>query len=297
MALPAQIDAATPPGSQSPALGDDRIRELKTAIQDIFGIPDATNVSLAAMDIDAGGLAQVIFYDAAATPASGELGRSGSTLYYRVTGTHTNTVVDGLGVIVDTTGAAAASIGTGILLQSESADEAPSDILRLAGTFTDVTAGSEDSVLSVSLRTAGAALGERYRFASTGAFLYTFTGAPTANRTITLPDSSITLGGLETGTWTADLGPSGTGARVEGTTYQNTSGRKRRLAIRVRPDAGQDAELRVGSASPPTAILSQAGSEAGSTMPGTLCIEVPNDWYYLVPSFSGVITTWFELDE
>src|SRR3990167_128498 len=94
-----------------------------------------------------------------------------------------------------TSGTPAAGIGTGILVSAESADENPSNFGRLDFVATDVTAGSEDTVFDILLRTAGAALGSRYRFASTGAFLYTLTGAPTAARTITFPDSDVTLGG------------------------------------------------------------------------------------------------------
>lgn len=196
MALPNSLDSTAPAGSASPSLGDDQFRSKTLAILDILGIPDATSITQAAFDIDAGGLAQVIFYDAAVTPATGELGRSGSTLYYRITGSHTATVLDVLGLIGDTSGAPAASIGTSILLQSESADEAPSDILRLAGIFTDVGAGSEDSVFAVQLRVAGRALDEKYRFVSTAGdgFTAIFTHAVTADRTYTLPDATGTVG-------------------------------------------------------------------------------------------------------
>ena len=162
---------------------------------DILGIPDATSITQAAFDIDAGGLAQCIFYDPAATPASGELGRSGSTLYYRITDARTNTVLRALGIIADTTGAPAASIGVGMLFQAESADEAPSDFGALDFVASDVNAGSEDTFASILLRVAGRALDEKYRFSSTAGdgFAALFTHAVTVDRTYTLPDETGTL--------------------------------------------------------------------------------------------------------
>lgn len=196
MALPNSIDASTPAGSTSPSLGDDRIRELKTAVQDLLGIPDATAISQAGFDFDAGGLAQAIFYDPAVTPASGELGRNGSTLYYRITDARTNTTTRPLGLIADTSGSAAASIGVGMLFQAESADEAPSDFGALDFVATDVTAASEDTYASIALRVAGNALDEKYRFSSTAGsgFAALFTHGVTADRTYTLPDVTGTLG-------------------------------------------------------------------------------------------------------
>ena len=109
------------------------------------------------------------------------------------------TTVDVAATIRSTTsGTPAAGLGTGLQFDAESADENPSTLGRLDFVFTDVTAASEDSVLDILLRTAGAAEGARYRFQSTGAFLYTITGAPTAARTITLPDADATLGGAAT---------------------------------------------------------------------------------------------------
>ena len=107
--------------------------------------------------------------------------------------------VDVVGEIRSTTsGVPAANIGVGVLFSAESADENPSDFGRLDFVATDVTAASEDTVLDILLRTAGAALGGRYRFQATGAFLATLTSAMTANRTITLPDATDTLVGLAT---------------------------------------------------------------------------------------------------
>ena len=189
------IDSATPAGSDSPTAGDDQIRAFKLAVRDIFGIPNNTTLTLAAMDIAAAGLSQIIFADPAVTPASGELGRSGSTLYYRITDARTATTTRALGIIADTTGTPAASIGVGILFQAESADEAPSDFGALDFVASDIGAGTEDTYLSVLLRVAGGALDEKYRFSSTAGsgFAALFTHAVTADRTYTLPDVTGTI--------------------------------------------------------------------------------------------------------
>ena len=70
MALPSSIDSTTPAGSASPALGDDQIRALKLSIVDIFGVPDATSISVAGFAFVATGLDEIILRNAA-TDASG----------------------------------------------------------------------------------------------------------------------------------------------------------------------------------------------------------------------------------
>jgi len=55
MALPTTIDKASPGATDSPALGDDQIRALKLFIEDVFGIPDATSITVEAMNIGSDG--------------------------------------------------------------------------------------------------------------------------------------------------------------------------------------------------------------------------------------------------
>lgn len=92
-----------------------------------------------------------------------------------------------------TSGTPAAGIGTGMLFKAESADENPSEFGQVDFRATDVTAGSEDTDCVISTRRAGAALAPAYKFRTTSAYDYIFTGAPTAERTITLPDTDISL--------------------------------------------------------------------------------------------------------
>ena len=105
------------------------------------------------------------------------------------------TTVDVFTLASTTTGVAAAGIGTGLLFQAESADETTSDAGELAFSYTDVTAASEDTVLDVFLRVAGAALEPKYRFTSTAGagFQLDFAHAVTADRVVTFPDLTGTV--------------------------------------------------------------------------------------------------------
>ena len=110
------------------------------------------------------------------------------------------TTVDVFTLASTTTGAAAAGIGTGLLFQAESADETTSDAGELAFSYTDVGAASEDTVLDIFLRVAGAALEPKYRFTSTAGagFQLDFAHAVTADRVITFPDATTTVVGTDT---------------------------------------------------------------------------------------------------
>ena len=287
MALPNSIDQSTPPGSQSPALGDDRIREFKLAVEDIFGIPDATNVTQAAFDIDAGGLAQCLFYDVAAAPASGELGRNGSALYWRLADTRTNTTLRPFGIIADTTGAAATSIGVGMLFQAESADEAPSDFGALDFVASDVTAASEDTFASLFLRVAGRALDEKYRFSSTAGdgFAALFTHAVTADRTYTLPDLTGTV-------WAGTNTPSDvSGSRALNTSYQNTSTTRYLHVLTRITHSGTTTSFQLGSATDPTNVVSFYQGTGAGTMDATHSVLVPPEWYYRLQGTS-LVSVW-----
>ena len=93
-----------------------------------------------------------------------------------------------------TSGSPAAGIGTGILFNSESADESPSNFGQLAFVATDVTAGSEDTYADFQIRRAGAALASAYQFKHTGSTSVIFTSASaTSNRTVTLPNADLTF--------------------------------------------------------------------------------------------------------
>lgn len=92
-----------------------------------------------------------------------------------------------------TSGSPAAGIGTGVLFNSESGDESPSNFGRLAFVADDVTAGTEDTYLEVQSRRAGAALATTYEFKNTGTAQAVFTTAASSERTVTLPDASLTF--------------------------------------------------------------------------------------------------------
>ncbi len=105
----------------------------------------------------------------------------------------TNTVADGARYFAETSGTPANGIGTALLLQAESQDETPSDVVRFGGYFTDVATGSEDSRFIVYLRIAGAALAQVWNWAATTAFKGIFTHSNSADRTYTLPDATTFL--------------------------------------------------------------------------------------------------------
>jgi len=81
MALPNSIDKSTPTGATDPGTLDTIITGLKTAVEDIVGIPDATSISAAALEITASGCKNVRLYDATADAGSaGHLQRNGAAL-------------------------------------------------------------------------------------------------------------------------------------------------------------------------------------------------------------------------
>ena len=90
-----------------------------------------------------------------------------------------------------TSGAPAAGIGTGVLFNSESADESPSNFGRISFVADDITAGSEDTYAEIQTRAAGAALASAYKFKRTGVSNALVTQANTAERTYTLPDADL----------------------------------------------------------------------------------------------------------
>lgn len=102
-----------------------------------------------------------------------------------------NTVTNIVTVQHTTSGTPGAGIGTGVLFNSESADESPSNFGVLAFVADDVTAGSEDTYFVVQNRTAGAALANAYKFKRTGVGNILFTTAATAERTVTLADADL----------------------------------------------------------------------------------------------------------
>lgn len=110
-----------------------------------------------------------------------------------ISDSRTNTVAQAFIVRAATTGTPAASIGTGILFQAESQDEAPSDFGQIEAVASDISTGTEDTYFQLLLRVAGAALTSCYRFAATGAFNAIFTHANSAARTYTLQNFTGTI--------------------------------------------------------------------------------------------------------
>lgn len=92
-----------------------------------------------------------------------------------------------------TSGTPTNGIGTGILFNSESGDENPSNFGTLAFVADDVTSGSEDTFWLVQTRAAGVALADSYKFKRSGVGAALFTQANTAERTYTLPNADLSF--------------------------------------------------------------------------------------------------------
>jgi hypothetical protein len=110
----------------------------------------------------------------------------------------TSSIVTMLTLRATSTGTPANGTGARLAFQSESADESPSDLIALEGTFDDVSAGSEDSTAWLLTRRAGTALARAIGFRETGGFTALLTAALTANRTLTLPNATDQLVGRDT---------------------------------------------------------------------------------------------------
>ena len=70
MAFPRNLNAANPPDTESPGLGDDRMRTLTQDLLDLLGLPASTDISGALLECVAAGLKTIILQDAAANPAT-----------------------------------------------------------------------------------------------------------------------------------------------------------------------------------------------------------------------------------
>ena len=73
MALPNQIVNTVPGATDSISQGDDQIRALKLAIQDIFGIPNATLIANQVMSMVPAGLQSILFQDSGPPGQNGRL--------------------------------------------------------------------------------------------------------------------------------------------------------------------------------------------------------------------------------
>lgn len=81
MALPNSVNSTVPAGADLPSTIDNRIRNLALAVEDIFGVPDQTNISLAAMAVSTNGASRTVYVDTAVNPATnGHFQRNGSTM-------------------------------------------------------------------------------------------------------------------------------------------------------------------------------------------------------------------------
>ena len=108
MALPNKLDKTILQGGSSPDTIDDALNSTITALEDILGIPDDTNISNKIASLSADGLTNIFFQDGSADPAaSGELVMSGSRLLF-----HDSSAVQTLAQLTDLSAGSAASFTT-----------------------------------------------------------------------------------------------------------------------------------------------------------------------------------------
>lgn len=150
MALPNLIDPASPPDSQAPSLGDDRIRELKQAIIDILGITSSENVTVSYFTGGASGLVSINFSDASSfITSSGDAGmlfRESNTLRFadETHNQHLNGTLSWQSTVVGNTGAGEDDLMSYTIPASFLTQTSGVRMLEIiaAGTFAD-TAGNK----------------------------------------------------------------------------------------------------------------------------------------------------------
>jgi hypothetical protein len=206
----------------------------------------------------------------------------------------TNTVVAAQTLTATTSGTPAAGIGTGVDFKAESGDENPSILGSIDFRFTDVTAGSEDSDFVISTRAAGASKAESYKFRRTGTGSYTHTGAPTSARTITWPDSDITIGGM----WTLITSSTASAsAAIDFTSLSTTYSRYMVLITKLY--AGTDAQgLNLAVSTDNLSSVISTGYYHGVTSTTSAGVansseDNANDWVVLPAGISNVSTETF----
>jgi len=131
----ALINNATPADGDLIADGDDEIRSLKTAIQQIIGIPNNVNITAAGGNYTAGGLEYTTYQNSAANPtAAGRLQRNAANLLFH-DGTAARTVL---------TSAVGAIALAGTLIGSRAGDYSTTST-----TFVDVDATNLKTTLAI----------------------------------------------------------------------------------------------------------------------------------------------------
>lgn len=147
MALPQKINRADPSDSDNPSAGASVFRQLKTFLQDVFGLTDNTDYTAAAFAITTAGLVTVKQHPFTLDTGVG--------LIVKSTGPHVigaASAVTANGILLVTAATAASAYGAGMLLRSTVTAAANNDVLAgfdvgqsggvtfASGTFTGLTA-------------------------------------------------------------------------------------------------------------------------------------------------------------
>lgn len=150
MSLPNQIDSAAPLGSANASTIDNQLRALKLAIEDLFGIPDATNIAAAGMAWIAAGLQRLTFQNTGGDPATaGFFQRNGQQLKFH-DGTAARQVYRGGNTIAVADGGTGISSGTsgGVLGYTAGTTLASSAALTARGLVVGGGAGATPTALA-----------------------------------------------------------------------------------------------------------------------------------------------------
>jgi len=124
MAFPILINKSDPADPDNPSAGAAAFRQLKTYLEDVFGLSDNTNYSAAAFVISTAGVVTV-----KQTPLTLD---SGVLLIIKSTGPHVigaASAVTANGILLITAATAASAYGAGMLLRSTITAAANSDVL------------------------------------------------------------------------------------------------------------------------------------------------------------------------
>lgn len=244
-------------------------------------------------------------FSAGATIIAAEHNSNFDTIYSDYNGNITNANLSASAAVVDTKLAQITTQGKVTLGALTIASQAQGDVMYAssATVWTRLGAGTAGQALT----TGGAAANPAWAGLTTQGDVEYHNGT---TRTRLAPGTSghflktqgaaanpVWAAATETGTWAAV-----TGSRSAGTVFQNTSGRKRRVAIYCTGAAGGKIyfDVGVGSADPPTLTIFVHRVDvnaAASDHLGSVCFEVPNNWYYVLNVTTGSMTAWHELEE
>lgn len=285
MSFPVVLDATAPADTETPQLGAARIRALVQDFLDLFTYTNGASISWAALDATKGIFPVVL------------TNKTGVAL------------VAGNVVAIDSGNDTAVALGDTVstlkklaVAQASIANNASGPFVLVGRTTLSVqgtaTRGNffRKSATTLKVEDAGVAMNDTNVPAA--GVQGVFTTADSGGLATGILFSKPAAASLETGTYSADLGPGGTAARAVNTEYQNTSGRKRRVYITM-SGAGNALNANFATGSVSGSLTARGYWFMTATALGylTQMYEVPSGHYYKLVNTTGTIQQWMELDE